>query len=68
MVTRPSQADDSQLWILEPVGPGTFTVRQLRTTRFLDAFGSAANQFRVVTRTAQNDSSQQWVFEPVESS
>jgi hypothetical protein len=39
----------------------------LRTSRFLDAFGSAANQFRIVTRTAQNHSSQQWVFDPVGS-
>jgi hypothetical protein len=65
-VTRPRQTDDSQFWLLASLAPGAFTVRQLRTSQFLDAFGSAANQFRVVTRTAQNHSSQQWVFDPVE--
>jgi hypothetical protein len=67
-VTRPSQADDSQLWVLEPAAPGVFTIRQLRTGPFLDAFGSATHQFRVITRTAPHDGGQHWVFEAVVSS
>jgi hypothetical protein len=63
IVTRTRQDNDTQRWILQPVG-AVFTIRQKQTGRFLDAHESGSNDFSAVTRTAQDNDSQRWVVLP----
>ncbi len=61
VVTRTAQNNDTQRWILTPVG-GLYTIQQKSNDRFLDAHESSGNDFSVVTRTAQNNDTQRWVI------
>ena len=61
VVTRPNQNNDTQRWIVTPVGM-VCTLIQKSSDRFMDAHESSANDFSVVTRTAQNNDSQLWVL------
>ncbi|MDH5585243.1 MAG: RICIN domain-containing protein [Nitrospirota bacterium] len=61
-VTRGAQNDESQRWILTPLGNNTFTIQQQLNGRYLDAYPDSANDFRGVTRGAQNDESQRWIL------
>ena len=47
LVTRPAQNNDTQRWVVLPVGDGSFTIQQLSNGRFVDAHESAANDFSV---------------------
>ncbi len=60
-VTRTAQNNNTQRWILTPVG-SVYTIQQRSSNRFLDAFQSEGNDFSAVTRTLQNNDTQKWVF------
>jgi hypothetical protein len=64
-VTRGDQNNDTQRWVVAPLGDSAYTVVQLSSGRFLDAYESAGNDFSAVTRTAQNNDTQRWRFTPV---
>lgn len=61
LVTRPSQNNRTQQWILIPVG-GVFTIQQQSNGRFVDAHEHSGEDFGVVTRPAQNNDTQKWVL------
>jgi Astacin (Peptidase family M12A)/Ricin-type beta-trefoil lectin domain-like len=60
LVTRSSQNNDSQRWLVSPLG-GVFTIQQLSNRRFVDAHEHSGLDFGLVTRTAQNNDTQKWV-------
>ena len=62
-VTRTSQNNDTQRWILSPVGK-VFQMMQKSSSRFMDAHESSAKDFSAVTRTFQDNDTQRWVFVP----
>ncbi|WP_157110587.1 RICIN domain-containing protein [Nocardia anaemiae] len=61
VVTRTVQDDDSQRWVLTPIGT-VYTVRQKSGNRFLDAHESSANNFAAFTRNKEFNDTQCWVF------
>ena len=61
LVTRPAQNNDTQRWILRPVG-GVYTVQQKSNARFMDAHEIAGKDFALVSRPAQNDDTQRWML------
>lgn len=61
VVTRTAQNNDTQRWIIRPVG-GIYTIQQKSNNRFIDAHESATNDFSVVTRTTQNNDTQRWIL------
>jgi len=61
VVTRPAQNDDTQRWVLKPLG-GVYTIQQKSNNRFVDAHEIEGKDFALVTRTAQNDDTQKWVL------
>ena len=61
LVTRPAQNNDTQRWILRPVG-GVYTLRQQSNGRFVDAHEYAGKDFALVTRPAQNNDTQRWIL------
>jgi hypothetical protein len=67
VVTRTAQNNDTQRWILTPVG-GVYTIQQKSNSRFVDAHESSGNDFSVVTRTAQNNDTQRWVLMHLDNS
>jgi len=64
LVTRPAQDNDTQRWILTPVGV-VHKIRHKTSGRFLDAYGIEDKDFRLVTRFAQSVDSQRWIVMPV---
>lgn len=60
VVTRTAQNNNTQRWILTPVGT-VYTIQQKNNGRFLDAHESSRKDFSVVTRTSQNNNTQRWV-------
>jgi subtilisin family serine protease len=63
LVTRTAQNNDTQRWVLTPVG-AVYTIQQRSNNRFVDAHEHAGEDFRLVTRTAQNNDTQRWVLTP----
>jgi hypothetical protein len=63
VVTRSTQNNDTQRWVLTYRGSNEYTVQQLSSGRFLDAHQSSPNDFSAVTRTAQNNDTQRWTIE-----
>jgi subtilisin family serine protease len=61
VVTRTSQSNDTQRWILQPVG-WVYTIQQESNGRFVDAHEHSGKDFSVVTRTAQQNDTQRWVL------
>lgn len=61
VVTRPNQANDTQRWIVRPVG-GIFTLQQRSNSRFVDAHEHSGEDFRVVTRPDQANDTQRWAI------
>jgi len=43
----------------------TYTLQQVRTNRYLDAYGSNAQDYRLVTRPAQDNNTQRWKLTPL---
>ncbi|MFQ5467010.1 MAG: RICIN domain-containing protein [Kiloniellaceae bacterium] len=62
LVTRPAQKNDTQRWILKPLGNNVYTIRQRSNGRYVDAHEGANNDYRLVTRPAQNNNTQRWLF------
>ena len=63
LVTRSAQNNDTQKWILTPVG-GIYTIQQKSNGRFVDAHVSAGQDFSLVTRPVQNNATQRWILTP----
>ncbi|MAX59195.1 MAG: hypothetical protein CL755_10195, partial [Chloroflexi bacterium] len=66
LVTWPAQNNDTQRWILTPVGGGftIYTIKQKSNGRFVDAHVSAGQDFSLVTRPVQNNATQRWILTP----
>ena len=64
-VTRPAQNNDSQRWIISPLGDDTYTIQQKSNGRYMDAHEDSENDFSAVTRSAQNNDSQRWIILPL---
>jgi hypothetical protein len=64
VVTRNAQNNDTQRWILTPVGE-VYTIQQKSNSRFMDAHESGDHS--VVTRNMQNNDTQRWVLMPLGS-
>ena len=62
LVTRPRQNNDTQRWIIRPLGNNVYTIRQKSNGRYVDAHEAANNNFRLVTRPRQNNDTQRWLF------
>ena len=60
VVTRSSQNNDTQRWLIAQMGDGSTTIRQKSSGRFLDAHEVADQDFSVVTRSSQNNDTQRW--------
>lgn len=60
VVTRPSQSNDTQKWVILPVG-GIYTLQQSSNGRFVDAHESG-HDFGAVTREAQGNATQRWIL------
>jgi len=61
VVTRAWQNNDTQRWILTPVGKDTYTIQQKSNKRYMDAHeGSHDNS--VVTRDWQDNDTQRWIL------
>lgn len=63
VVTRTHQGNDTQRWVFSPVEGelSTYTIQQLRNSRFMDAH-EGGNDHSVVTRTAQRNDTQRWLL------
>lgn len=64
LVTRPAQNNNTQRWVLMPLGM-VCTIQQKSNDRFIDAHEHADQDFRLVTRSKQNNSTQYWVLTPI---
>jgi hypothetical protein len=62
VVTRPQQSDGTQLWRLQDLGSGLFTIQQFTSGRYLDAYVSSAQDFRAVTRPLTGSNTQVWLI------
>jgi len=62
LVTRTAQNNDTQRWILTPLGDNTYTIQQKSNGRFVDAHEIEGKDFALVTRTAQNNDTQRWLI------
>ena len=60
-VTRTSQDDESQKWVITYAGRNTYTIQQSSSLRYLDAHESGSD-YSAVTRPAQNNDSQKWII------
>ena len=65
LVTRTAQNNNTQRWILTPLGDNTYTIQQKSNGRFVDAHEIAEKDFTLVTRTAQNNNTQRWILTPL---
>jgi hypothetical protein len=67
VVTRNRQRNNTQSWILTPVGKHAYRIQQKSNGRYLDAHeGSHDNS--VVTRDRQGNTTQVWIVRPLGSS
>ncbi len=62
LVTRPQQKNDTQKWILTPLGNNTYTIQQKSNNRYVDAHEHSKEDFALVTRSKQNNDSQRWLI------
>lgn len=62
LVTRPAQNDDTQRWLVTPLGSDKYRIRQVSTQRYVDAFEDQAHDYRMVTRKLQNNNTQVWII------
>ena len=67
VVTRDWQDNDTQRWMLKPLGNGAYTIQQKSNHRYMDAHEKDSKyDYSVVTRNWQNDETQRWIINPVE--
>jgi len=64
MVTRDRQNNDTQRWVLTPLGNDTYTIQQKSNGRYVDAHEDV-NDNSMVTRTRQNNDTQRWILTPL---
>jgi len=64
LVTRPAQNDDTQKWIITPLGNNVYTIQQKYNNRYVDAYTYEAlsHEYNLVTRGAQDDNTQRWII------
>lgn len=62
LVTRDPQNNDTQRWIITPVGRNEYTIQQRSNSRYVDAHESSNQDYRLVTRTQQNNNTQRWII------
>ena len=63
VVTRDRQNNDTQRWILTPLGDNAYTIQQKSNGQYVDAHeGKEDNS--VVTRDKQNNTTQSWILRP----
>ena len=65
LTTRPSQNNNTQRWIILPLGNDTYTIQQKSNGRFMDAHQKSARDYSIVTRPPQNDDTQRWIILPL---
>ena len=65
LVTRTAQNNETQRWILKPLGDDSYTIQQESNGRLVDAHESAGNDFPLVSRPEQNNDTQRWILTPV---
>ncbi len=65
LVTRPAQNNDTQRWILTPLGNNLYTIRQKSSGRYVDAHQTPGKDNSLVTRPAQNNDTQRWIVTPL---
>ena len=58
LVTRTAQNNETQRWILKPLGDDSYTIQQESNGRLVDAHESAGNDFSLVSRSEQNNDTQ----------
>ncbi len=64
VVTRNSQNNTTQAWVLTPLGNNVYTIQQKSNRRYLDAHeGSHDNS--VITRNRQDNTTQAWILTPL---
>ncbi len=51
--------------VFPPLSPGTYTIKQKSSGRFVDAHEIAQKDFSLVTRPGQNNNTQRWTLVPV---
>lgn len=59
------QNNDTQRWILTPLGNDVYTIRQKSSGRFMDSHEIQGKDFALVTRPAQNNDTQRWLIRTV---
>jgi len=64
LVTRPAQNNNTQRWVITPLGLAC-TMQQKSSNRFVDAHEHSGEDFRLVTRTAQGNDTQRWILTDV---
>jgi hypothetical protein len=62
LVTRETQDNDTQRWILNHLGQNGYTIQHKRTGRFVDVHKIQEFDFALVTRPEQNNDTQRWLF------
>jgi endonuclease/exonuclease/phosphatase family metal-dependent hydrolase len=62
LVTRTAQNNDSQKWIVTPLGKNTYTIQQKSNGRYVDAYQASNQDYRLVTRPTQNNDTQRWLI------
>ncbi len=68
LVTRPVQNNDTQRWIVKPLGNNTYTIQQKSNGRYVDAHGDSGHDYALVTRPALNNDTQRWILKPLGNS
>ena len=65
LVTRPLQNNDTQKWIITPLGNNVYTIQQKSNHRYIDAHEYQQGDFALVTRPLQNNDTQKWIITPL---
>ena len=60
VVTRSTQNNNTQRWVVTYLGRDEYTIQQLSNGRLLDAHEHSGEDYSVVTRTRQNNDTQRW--------
>ncbi len=62
VVTRSTQGNDTQRWILTYLGGERYRLQHMVNGRYMDAHEHQEADFSVVTRGFQNNATQRWVI------
>ena len=64
LVTRGRQNNDTQKWIIIPLGNDVYTIQQKSNHRYVDAHEYEEKDYALVTRGRQNNDTQKWIIIP----